>query len=152
MKPIEEHIRLLSIFHYVLGGMLALFGCFPLIHLAMGIFFLTTDFPEQPAEQMPDGQAQMNPEDAQKLVGAMFVIIPVFIILGFWALALLIIIAGRKLGRYQAHTFCLVAAGASCLFMPFGTVLGVFTLITLLKPEARDLFGLPPLETSAAIT
>ncbi len=29
-----EHLRLLSLFHYVVGGIAALFGCFPFIHLA----------------------------------------------------------------------------------------------------------------------
>lgn len=30
-----EHLRLLSIFHYVVGGLIALFACFPIIHLMM---------------------------------------------------------------------------------------------------------------------
>jgi hypothetical protein len=40
-----EHLRLLSIFHYVVGGILALFACFPIIHLIMGIMFLTMPIP-----------------------------------------------------------------------------------------------------------
>ena len=35
-----EHIRLLSVFHYVVGGIAALFSCFPFIHLAVGIALL----------------------------------------------------------------------------------------------------------------
>ncbi len=37
-----EHIRLLSMFHYVVGGLTALFACFPIIHLIMGIMFVVT--------------------------------------------------------------------------------------------------------------
>jgi hypothetical protein len=33
----EQHIQLLPIFHYVVGGMTALFACMPLIHLGIGI-------------------------------------------------------------------------------------------------------------------
>lgn len=36
--------------------------------------------------------------------------------------------------------YCLVIAGLSCLFMPFGTVLVVFTLITLMKEPVKELF------------
>ena len=32
-------------------------------------------------------------------------------------------------------------AAISCAFMPFGTVLGVFTLIVLLRPGVKELFG-----------
>ena len=32
-----EHLRLLSIFHYVVAGLMALWACFPLIHLFMGV-------------------------------------------------------------------------------------------------------------------
>ncbi len=32
-----EHLRLLSIFHYVVGGIAGLFACFPCIHLVLGI-------------------------------------------------------------------------------------------------------------------
>jgi len=34
--------------------------------------------------------------------------------------------------------------------MPFGTVLGIFTILTLIKPEARQLFGLPPMGKGSA--
>ena len=33
-----EHLKLLSIFHYVVGGMAVLFACFPIIHLVIGLF------------------------------------------------------------------------------------------------------------------
>jgi len=37
MNQDEEHPRLLAIFHYVCAGMVALFACFPIIHLVLGI-------------------------------------------------------------------------------------------------------------------
>jgi hypothetical protein len=33
----EEQLRLLSIFHYVVAGLSALFACIPIIHLALGL-------------------------------------------------------------------------------------------------------------------
>ncbi len=40
MQQDEEHLKLLSIFHYVVGGLAALFACFPIFHLIMGIVFI----------------------------------------------------------------------------------------------------------------
>jgi len=34
----------------------------------------------------------------------------------------------------------MVIAGIECLFMPFGTVLGVFTLVVLVRPSVKELF------------
>ena len=37
----EEHLRLLSIFHYVVAGLAGLFALFPPIHLLVGLALLT---------------------------------------------------------------------------------------------------------------
>ena len=37
--------------------------------------------------------------------------------------------------------FCLVVAAIQCAFVPFGTVLGVFTIFALQKLVVRQLFG-----------
>ena len=36
---------------------------------------------------------------------------------------------------------CLVVGALECMMMPFGTVLGVFTLIALTKPSVKALFA-----------
>ena len=54
------------------------------------------------------------------------------------------VLAGRYLARRERYTFCLVVAGVECMFMPFGTVLGVFTIIVLSRPSVKDLFGALP--------
>ena len=47
-----EHLRLLSIFHYVAAGICGFFSCFGFIHIAMGLVFIiapeTFEGPEQP--------------------------------------------------------------------------------------------------------
>ncbi|HTX20445.1 MAG TPA: hypothetical protein VMD27_01090 [Candidatus Aquilonibacter sp.] len=62
-----------------------------------------------------------------------------FMALG-WAFAGLVFVAGRFLARRKHHTFCLVVAGVACLFMPFGTVLGVFSIIVLIREPVKQLF------------
>ena len=126
----EQHLHILSIFHYVVGGLTALFACFPVFHLAMGISMLTGGFgPMPPDETFPF-----------QLFGLMFVLIPAAIILLGWALAAAIIVAGYFLSKRRNYTFCLVVAGIACIFMPFGTVLGIFTIIVLVRPSVKALF------------
>lgn len=164
MDPVREHLRLLSIFHYVVGGLGYLVSLFPIIHLAVGISFLVMPErmpgvppspppsealeraePVESAEPGPGAVPQMEDVFPMRLFGLMFTVIPAIMIVMGFVLSTLIIIAGRRLAAYRSHTYCLAMAGIECLFMPFGTVLGVFTILTLIKPEARHLFGLPPM-------
>ena len=45
------------------------------------------------------------------------------------------------LQQRRRPTLCLVVAGLECMMFPFGSVLGVFTIIILLRPCVRQLFG-----------
>ena len=51
----EQHLRLLSIFHYVVGGLTGLFACFPLIHVALGLamIFAPQSLSNRPGDQPP---------------------------------------------------------------------------------------------------
>ena len=55
MNRDEEHLRLLSIFHYVVAGLGALFSLFPLIYTAMGAFFIFAahHWPPKPGQEPP---------------------------------------------------------------------------------------------------
>ena len=130
-----EHIRLLSIFHYVVGGLIGLFACFPVFHLMMGIFFLFS------ASEIRRNQQPGVPDFPVEIFGAMFIIVPVIIILLGWTLAILTIVAGRKLSKQKSYTFCLVIAALLCMFMPFGTILGVFTIVVLMRDSVKALFN-----------
>ena len=62
-----------------------------------------------------------------------------WIVLGL-LFAVLLAVAGLNLARHQRYMFCLVMAGVGCIFMPFGTVLGVFTIIVLMRDSVKQLF------------
>ncbi len=126
----EQHLQILSVFHFVVGGLTALFACFPIFHLVIGLGMLTGGFGPPPADE----------EFPFRLFGLMFVLFPAIIMLLGWALAGSIIAAGYFLSKRQNYTFCLVVAGIECIFIPFGTVLGVFTIIVLVRPTAKALF------------
>jgi hypothetical protein len=40
----EQHLQLLAIFHYIVGGLTALFACFPLIYLTIGLVMIFGGF------------------------------------------------------------------------------------------------------------
>lgn len=125
----EEHLRLLSIFHYVVGGLAAVFACFPIFHLGMGLFMVF-------ASQKFGGPGNQPPT----WMGLFLIAIAIFFIVLGWSFAAAVVIAGRFLARRKHHTFCLVMGGVECIFMPFGTVLGVFTIFVLMRPSAKQLF------------
>ena len=130
MQQDEEHLKLLSIFHYVVGGMVGLFSLFPIFHLIMGLVFILAPSTTESGGGAPPA-----------FIGWIFVIFAgVFIAIGM-SFAACIISAGVSLGRHKNYMFCFVMAAIECIFMPFGTVLGIFTIVVLSKPAVKELFN-----------
>lgn len=129
MQQDLEHVKLLAIFHYVAAGMAAMVACIPFIHLFMGLALATGFFGETDPEARP--------------IGLVIVVVAACIILLGWVFAALVAFAGRSLQTRKRYTFCLIMAGVECLFMPVGTVLGVFTIIVLMREPVKGLFGTP---------
>jgi len=134
MNRDEEHLRLLSIFHYVVAGCAAFFALFPALYLVFGLIMLLA-----PAS-FKDNNGQPPPQ----FVAWILIAIGSVLILLDWTFAAFIVVAGRFLARRKHYTFCLVMAGVECLFMPFGTVLGVFTIVVLTRESVRALFAPQP--------
>ena len=131
-----NQLRLLSIFHYVVGGITALFSLFPLIHVAIGIGVITGAVP------MNDANGGMATDDG-RMFGWIFVVIGGLVILCGLTLGAFIAYAGRCLAAHRRHTLCMVVAALACLCMPLGTILGVFTLVVLLRPSVKAAFDAP---------
>ena len=129
MNNDAEHLRLLSIFHFVVGGLAALFSLLPAMHVFMGIAMVSGRFDEGP-----------NQTEA-RFFGWFFIILASAMIAAGLAFATSMIFAGRFLTRRVNYTFCLVVAALECVFVPFGTVLGVFTIVALQRPSVKEMFG-----------
>lgn len=124
-----EHLRLLSIFHYVVAGLAALFACLPVLHFVIGL-------------AMVSGWGDVPHDDpGAEIVGWFFILFAGAFILAGWVFAVCLALAGRYLSQRRRYTYCLVMGGVACIFMPFGTVLGVFTIITLVRDSVQRLFG-----------
>jgi len=125
----SEHLRLLSIFHYVLGGLSALFACIPIIHVVLGLIFIVTP------QTFGQGGNQPPP-----FLGWLFLLVGGFLMLFGWTYAALVLAAGRCIAHRKGQLFCLVVACAECLWVPFGTCLGVFTMLVLSRASVKELF------------
>ena len=143
MSQNEQYLKILAIFDFVVGGIAGLLACLPIAHFGMGIFMLVLSL-------VPGAVEEDVPAFPVSIVGILFTAIAGAVMILGWCYAIALIVAGYGLLKKRWYTFCLVMAGISCMFMPHGTVLGVLTLILLLKPEVRVLFeGQAPVEDVA---
>jgi hypothetical protein len=126
-----EQLNLLAIFHYVVDGWLcsSLFSSF-LFSGWRHLHICRAARTAKPGEELP-------PE----FLGWIFAVLgSVLFVIGI-AMAICILIAGRCLSRPRCYSFALVMACVECLFIPFGTILGVFTIIVLLRESVKALFA-----------
>ena len=134
-----EQLNLLAIFHYGVGGLAALFSFFPLLYSVIGGFLLY-------AAGHPSSN---NQEPPPAFLGWIFIVLDaVFLFVGV-TMAICILIAGRCLSRRKGYSFALAIACIECLFVPFGTILGVFTIVALSRESVRGVFSTTTLEASA---
>lgn len=124
-----EHLRLLSIFHYIVGGLILAAASFFLIYFGLGLMMLLA----------PSSMAGPAPPPPPAL-GWIFTLLGGGAVFLGWAIGIGVMLAGRFLSRRTHYVYCLVLAGIVLLFQPFGTILGVFTLIVLLRPSVKHLF------------
>ena len=127
----QQHLRLLVIFHYVDAGLTALFSCIFLFHVVMGLFMVFSP------ESM-DGKSGGPPPQA---FGWMLTCMGAAMFLGGQAMAVCTALAGRFITRRKRYWFIFVMACIQCAFFPFGTALGVFTILTLSRESVKSLFS-----------
>ncbi len=130
MNDDREHLRLLKLFHYIVGGAGCALACFPLIHVLVGTMLMT----ESPMLREAGGP----PPPAA--FGLFFVVIGGLFFLAGQTLSICMIVSGRYISQLRNHGFSFVVACISCLFFPFGTVLGVFTLVVLSRDSVKALY------------
>lgn len=128
---IKNNLNLLSVFTLIYGILSVLFAFVPLIYVFMGAM----------VTQIDELDPNMKDAEAAMAMGGIFIVIGLIGFLICLGHAILNFMTYSGLKHYKWHTLCLVTAGINCLFMPFGTVLGVFQFINLLNDDARILFN-----------
>jgi hypothetical protein len=127
--PDVEHLRLLSIFHYVLAVVTALFACIPIIHVVIGIMMVSGRFGGSGSEAAPAWMGYLFAG-----MGTLFVLLG-------WILAACTFFSGRFIAERRRRIFSIVVAAILCTVFPFGTILGIFTIIVLSRDSVRRLYG-----------
>jgi hypothetical protein len=146
----RERLRILSIGCYIHGGMIAMLASFGLIYVAIliGITFvpdsawenhpkqsgtsahLTPDTTASPAPINSPERQQASDAPPKFLFRIMAGIMGCFVLLG-WALGGLTASAGWCIEKRRAKPLIYLMAGFSCLFIPYGTLLGVGIFVVL---------------------
>jgi hypothetical protein len=126
----REHLKLLTIFHFVFAGLALVGEGFLGVHYAI----MHTVFSNP---QMWKSQSQnMPPKDF------LDVFVWFYLFMGLILLAVLVlnVLSGIFLRQKKYRFFSLIIAGLDCLQIPFGTALGVFTIFVLTRDSVRRLY------------
>jgi hypothetical protein len=123
-----EHLRLLRIANFIAAGVAGLIVCLGLLYTTLGTFLGST--PEY-----------MNSVDSEALPPWFFLGFGgLFVVVGAISIVLRLLVA-KFLRERRASGFCMFVAAISCIDFPYGTILGVCTIITLTRPSVRDLYS-----------
>ena len=126
----KDQIKLLAVFHFVVSGFAVLGIGFLFLHYMFLSKFLTN-----PA--MWKGQNNAPPQEFFKFFVWFYILAGVWFVIS----SILNVISGFFLLKKQHRMFSLVVAGLNCLHIPLGTLLGIFTLIILMRDSVRALYS-----------
>jgi hypothetical protein len=129
-KKDAEHLRLLSVFHFVMAGFAFLGLGFMLLHFLLISQFMRPEF------WKALNAANPPPKEVMAILMVVYCLIGFFLIMG----AALNFVSGLFLRKRQNRLFSMIVAGLNCLHVPFGTALGVFTFIVLSRDSVRRLY------------
>ncbi|MGB0579292.1 MAG: hypothetical protein ACPGVU_06285 [Limisphaerales bacterium] len=120
-----EHIRMLSVFHYVLGGLGIAVTVVTIFMIVAGAGFVSqANLPEEP------------PPVALAAFSLIFLGAAAYSLL----LAILNLLEGQALKSGGSRTLIYVVSALNCLNVPIGTVLGVFTFIVVSRETVSGQF------------
>jgi len=126
-----DHLRMLAIFHFVIAGLAILGLGFLAVHYAIMQTVMT-----DPAMWKNQKGGGPPPEQFFAVFKWLYVIMGALLVAGGVANLL----SGLFLRKQTNRVFSLIVAGMDCLQFPFGTALGVFTFIVLLRDSVRGIY------------
>jgi hypothetical protein len=132
MNEDTSYLNLLSRFHYIVAGMIGLISCLPLLNLLIGIPML---------EDVSYALSQGEYPSQYTLALFMFILLPTGVVVIGWMFAIAVALNGYYIKHRKWLKYCMVMSGIETIFTPIGTVLGVFTIILLTKPNIKNQFN-----------
>jgi len=129
----EQHLKLLSVFHFVGAGLAGLGIAFVALHYAL--FSTVMDVAARQGTSAAPPPAEFF---------ALFRWVYVVLGLMYGSSLVLNLLAGGYLRARRHRIFCIVVASLNCLHMPLGTILGIFTIVVLIRDSVRESFDRVP--------
>ncbi len=124
----RDDLRGLALFHYMMSGFAALVAIAAFVYAVIATYW--------PAPGMPPG---FSPPADESLVR--FVALRAALVGSALAMIVLALVAGRCLNRRRWYRFCVAVAVVECFFTPFGTLLGVVTIMVLRRASVKRTFA-----------
>jgi hypothetical protein len=133
----HEHLKLLSLFYYIMGGLTAALSLLSLPYIGIGVAVLSGESSSLSDSSAFDPSAPPPPEG----FGWFFIGMGLVLLVLFIVLAICLICSGRYLSKRTHYQFSFVIACLICLSIPLGTILGIFTIMVLSRPSVKYLYG-----------
>lgn len=122
----KNNMELISTFHYVWGGLKLFAALFVLIYVFFGLGLIF---------------GGVETGDPGMQIGGIFMLLfGIVLTLIIVALGIMSILCGKYLRERRNRMFCLVMSGLACANAPIGTMLGIFTILEIEKPEIKKEF------------
>ena len=138
----------LSIGHFILAGV-ALLGGVPTLLIGVSGAKLMDEFGSDLSMVMGDITGQPgtdpfggSPDAMLQDFNTLIISVVVTMVLLAVVSAIHLAVVGVQIRKRRWWTFCYLTGWGECLMFPFGTVLGIFTIIVLSRPSVKQLFGL----------
>jgi divalent metal cation (Fe/Co/Zn/Cd) transporter len=124
----SEHLKLLRWGYFLSAGVTACFSMFGLFYAGMAA--LLTSLPVKEGQDAPPEQ-----------IAWLFAVVGIGITVVMLAVAAAKLKVAKALRERTSRTFCYVVAVITMFGVPYGTLLGVFTLLVLSRPSVAQTFG-----------
>ena len=163
-----EQLRLLVVFHYIYMGLQTAGLAFLGLHyfIMHAVFGMVKQVPEKappvdgkvetgafpvpesippeegiiPVERNQSPEESVNAEEFFSEFGSLFIIFYLIGAVFLIAYIILNFLAARSISQRKGRTFSIVVAGLNCVSFPFGTTLGVFTLVVLCRQSVMNTY------------
>jgi hypothetical protein len=129
----DKELKTLSILHYVLSGLTFLFLILNMIYMNFMLDLASRSNIDTSNEPFP------APSNVDAFVQFFHYFLLVFFFMGLVYGAFLLI-AGMMLNARSSYNFCFFTAVIGFFYIPFGTILSVFTLIVLNRNSVKEQF------------
>lgn len=128
----NENLRLLSLFHYIYGGIVLFYSIIMLLQFVFISYFLEKIFHNIPFETY----SAVNQFDPMIIKLIFYIAIVVFMIA--FVVGILIIISAGFLKKQKYRIFSYAIAILNLISIPWGTILGIMTISVLSRDSVKE--------------